>query len=124
MKRLLTVLVLFIARVLCAQSTTVTGATITDTDGFAWTNATYQFTFVPSPQVPSFGSYHWTGGAIPNPINGSLDGSGSFSVSIPSNTAITPSGSQWKITLCPNASAGCFSVNTPVTGGTYDVTAL
>lgn len=55
---------------------------------------------------------------------GQVGGGGAFSVPIPDNSTITPSGSQWAFTLCPNASSGCFTVNQPVNGPSLDITSL
>lgn len=100
-----------------AQSTTVSG-TVTDAGSQAWANGTYQFIFQPNPQFPT-GPYTWTGGALNNVISGSLDGSGNYSVSIPSNSAITPAGSTWILKATPNATSQGFSTpRTTITGGT------
>ena len=100
-----------------AQSTTVSG-TVTDAGSQVWLNGTYSFTFQPNPQFPT-GPYTWTGGTLNNDISGSLDGSGHYSVSIPSNSAITPAGSTWILTVTPNASSNSFSTaRTTITGGT------
>jgi hypothetical protein len=105
-----------------AQSTTVSG-TITDAGSQAWAGGTYRFTFTPNPQFPT-GPYTWTGGTLNQVISGSLDGSGHYSVSIPSNTAITPINSTWILQVCPNASSPCFSTPaTTITGGTQTLNA-
>lgn len=106
-----------------AQSTTVTG-TITDTDGTAWTNGTYTVSLVPSPSFAN-SSYVWQG----QPINigvyttGTMDGTGTITVSLPSTTAISPKGTQWSFHICPNASAQCFNYlsGTLVTGGSVNL---
>lgn len=108
-----------------AQSTTVSSTGIVDSDGFIWNAGTYQISFVPNPSFPGIGSYVWSGGNLQanNLFTGDLNGSGAFSQSIPTSTAITPTGSSWKYTICPNASSGCFSVNIPATGSTQNNTA-
>src|SRR5882724_8320562 len=99
------------------QSTTVSG-TVTDAGSQAWAGGTYQFQFVPNPQFPT-GPYTWTGGALNKVISGVLNGSGAYSVSIPSNTAISPQGSKWILQVTPNATSPSFSTPaTTVTGGT------
>src|SRR6202451_1271972 len=105
------------AFVASAQSTTVSG-TVTDAGSQAWLNGTYSFTFQPNPQYPT-GPYTWTGGTLNTTISGSLNGSGAYSVSIPSNSAITPAGSTWILTVTPNATSNSFSTpRTTITGGT------
>lgn len=105
-----------------AQSTVVSGQ-ITDASTQAWNNGTYTFTFVPSGNNP-VGPYTWTGGTLNQTITGSLSATGSYSVSIPSNTAISPVNSVWSARFCPQASSTCFTVNNlTITGGTQTVNA-
>lgn len=102
--------------VMChAQSTTVT-ATITDSDGQTWNNGTVTATFVPTPQ-----GYNWPGGVIPNQVKGTMNGSGAFSISLPDNSTITPTGSAWRFSICPNASAPCVSTQIPVSGSSQNL---
>jgi hypothetical protein len=99
------------------QSTTVSGQ-VTDAGAQSWNGGTFQFTFTPNPQFPT-GPYTWTGGTLNNVITGVLSGTGSYSVSIPSNTAISPINSTWILQVCPNAASSCFSTPaTPITGAT------
>ena len=125
MKKILSAIVLALAVLnASAQSTTVSTTGVIDTDGFTWSNGTYTINFVPSQANPNPNSYIWTGGALTQSFTGSLNGSGVFSVSIPSNSSISPTNSQWSFQICPNAKSGCFQVTTAVTGATLDVTAL
>jgi hypothetical protein len=119
MKRLLTFF-LFVSSLSLAQSTTVTG-TITDTDGNLWANGTVTAAFVPNPTTP-ISQYVWTGGAITN-IKGAMNGSGAFSISVPSLAYITPTNGLWNITVCPSVSGSCYGVNTNlVTGASVSLT--
>jgi Concanavalin A-like lectin/glucanases superfamily len=106
-----------------SQSTTVS-ATVTDTDGFIWAGGHIQISFVPSPSWPSPNSYVWSGGNLQqnNLFNGTMDGTGALSISIPDNTSITPSGSQWKFEICPNATTGCASWTQAVSGASANLT--
>jgi hypothetical protein len=108
-----------------AQSTSVSGQ-ITDAGSQAWDNGTFQFLFVPNPQYPA-SQYTWTGGAFnPNqPITGTMNGSGAYSVSIPSNTAISPINSQWLVKFCPQANpAQCYTTAAvTITGSTQTLNA-
>jgi hypothetical protein len=105
-----------------AQSTTVSGQ-VTDAGGQAWNNGTFTATFVPNPQFP-VGPYTWTGGTLNTVISGSLSGTGSYSVSIPSNTAISPQGSQWQFQFVPNATSSPFTgAKTTITGATQTLNA-
>lgn len=119
MKKLILALVLLLGGAVSAfgQSTTVSG-TVTDAGSQAWAGGTYKFTFTPNSQFPT-GPYTWTGGALNQVISGVLDGSGAYSVSIPSNTAISPQGSKWILQVTPNATSSSFSTPpTTITGGT------
>src|SRR6516164_5519057 len=103
-------LVLLCAIPAFGQSTTVSGQ-VTDGGGQSWNNGTITFTFLPNPAYPS-GPYSWTGGAF-NPYqtyNSALNGTGGYSaLSVPSSSAITPTGTQWKVTVCAQATAPCYS---------------
>jgi hypothetical protein len=96
-----------------AQTSALT-ATITDPDGQTWNNGTYTINFVPAPNTlqPST----WTGGTLVTQFKGSLNGSGVLSLSVADNAFVSPPGSQWQFTLCPNSSAPCQNVKTIVTG--------
>jgi hypothetical protein len=99
------------------QSTTVSG-TVTDLGAQAWAGGTFQFTFVPNPQFP-VGPYTWTGGALNTTIAGFLDGTGSYSQSVPDNATISPIGSKWILQVTPNATSPSFSASaTTITGAT------
>jgi hypothetical protein len=105
-----------------AQSTTVSG-NVTDASSQAWAGGTLQFQFVPNPQFPT-GPYTWTGGALNNVIPGVLDGSGNYSVSVPSSTAISPQGSKWILQVTPNATSPSFSTAAAtITGGSQTLNA-
>ena len=110
-RRALFVLLMWAGFALAAfgQSTTVSG-TVTDVSSQTWNNGTFAFQFVPNPQYPA-STYTWTGGAFNQnaQITGSLNGSGAYSVSIPSNANISPINSQWKVTFCPQATATCYT---------------
>jgi hypothetical protein len=98
------------------QTSAVT-ATITDLDSQTWNNGTYRITFVQpagNSQPPV-----WNGSPMTSAqklFTGTMSGSGVLTVSIPDNSFITPSGSTWLFVLCPDSSASCSQVRTPVTG--------
>jgi hypothetical protein len=95
-----------------SQSTNVV-ATITDhPDGQTWNNGTVTATFVPGP----VGLYNWPGGPIPNTVSGTMNGSGTFTINLPDNTTITPIGSAWRLSICPNATSGCVSTQITAAG--------
>lgn len=102
---------------LARGQTTATTATITDSDGQTWNNGKVTATFVPGPPQ----AYRWPGGMIPASVTGTMNGSGEFSISLPDNSTITPVGSMWNFSICPNASAACVSRQLPVSGSTQDI---
>jgi hypothetical protein len=56
------------------------------------------------------------------PITGSLDGTGSLSVStIADNLQIAPAGSMWRVTICPNASTQCTAINISLSGSAVNI---
>lgn len=89
-----------------AQSTTVSGQ-VQDASTQTWNNGTYTFTFVPNPSYPA-GPYTWTGGTLQTTFSGTLSGTGTYSLSLPSNANITPQGSQWTMSVCPQATSPCY----------------
>src|SRR6266404_3240350 len=110
-----------------AQSTTVS-ATISDLSGQSWNNGTYSFVFRVAPTNPT-GQYYWNGAPFSKTqtFQGAMNGSGHFSVSLPSNTSITPSGSSWDLTVCPisKGNSQCFTIQSiTVTGATQDLTSI
>lgn len=105
-----------------AQSTSVT-ATITDSDSFTWNNGTYSINLIPNPNGPSaLSQYSWSGGTLAYNFSGVLNSSGVLSVSLPSNSTISPGGTTWGFTICPNAVNGCFTVPVNVTGSSMNLT--
>lgn len=124
MRKLLVALIC--AAALCeagAQSTTVSTTGVVDTpDGATWAGGTYSISFLPTQSYPNINQYVWSGGALSISYSGSLNSSGAFSVSIPSNSAINPLGSLWQFQICPNALTGCFTAQVSVTGSTQDLT--
>src|SRR6266850_427701 len=106
-----------------AQTTSVSG-TITDAGAQSWNYGSYSFFFVPSPVNPQ-GPYRWQGAPfnVNQVISGSLDATGSFaSALVPSNTSITPSGSGWRLQVCPAATTACSSVALTISGASQSVT--
>jgi hypothetical protein len=106
---------------LAAQNTNLT-ATLQDSTGQTWYSGSYSILFVPTPGKT--GAFYWQGSVFaPQKYQGNLNGSGVLSVTLPDNNTITPSGSMWQFSLCPNATAQCTIVTTPVTGASEDLSA-
>lgn len=121
MKRIL-LLFLFVCGPVFAQSTNVT-ATVVDANGQPFAGGTYQFTFHPSPTNP-FGPYFWNGSPfnMNMTISGVLDGSGAFTVPVPSNTSISPARSTWVLSVSPaSTSPGTQSFPISITGTNQNV---
>lgn len=100
------------------QSTTVT-LNVSDAGGQTWNNGSYAFTFV-GPQ-----SVSWSGGTFNpnNSITGSLNGSGSATVSVPDNNAMSATGTSWTITACAAVfPTQCSSTTVVITGAAQTVT--
>jgi hypothetical protein len=126
MKKLLLLLgVILLSINTYAQSTTVS-ATITDGDSLLWTNATCTAQLTPGPNAPALSQYGWTGGSLAtyyNPVSCTTNGSGAFSISLPTSGTVSPTGSFYVFTVCPAITNGvCFKYNTQTTGSTQSLT--
>jgi hypothetical protein len=121
MRRILFAFLLILA---CAASaygqSTVTSGTILDANGQAFAGGTYNITFNPNGHVQPF---QWNGSQFtPQTYAGALDNTGSFSgISIPSTNAISPSGTLWRVTVCPLASSPCYSTNVALQGASLNI---
>lgn len=115
------ILLLFIAPLAFSQNTTVSGQ-VTDSGAQSWNSGTVTYKFNP---VPSYnGPYSLAGGAF-NPVttySTTMNASGAYSaLSVPTNTAITPSGSSWTVTVCPQATSPCYNTSVILNTGTQTV---
>jgi len=90
---------------------------VQDSNGVYWANGSISYTFQNNGQFT--GQYQWNGANVPNTYLQStlvpLGGGGDASFQVPLSNTITPSGSSWKFTVCPNASYQCTIVNIPIT---------
>lgn len=95
-------------------------ATITDPDTQVWNSGTFSAQLIPA--AGTSGPFYFGGAVVTSPVKGTMNGSGVLSVSLDPNASITPAGTQWQFTLCPNASAPCQTA-APVTvvGSTQDL---
>ena len=98
-----------------AQVSAVT-ATITDSDGQTWNNGKWSATlYNPFPaNLPSIGGVPLTNAQLN--LSGVMSNSGVLTGNFSDNSFIAPSGTQWQITICPNASVQCSTGLTPITG--------
>lgn len=103
---------------------TIVSATVVDSDSTTWANGTWQVSFIPNPNFPSLGQYTFGGAPLAASViaqTGSLNGSGVLSITLYDSTQITPQGSQWKLQMCPNASAPCGTYNFATAGSTQNI---
>ena len=118
---------LLFSGVAIAQTTIVVGVA-TDSDSTLWANGTVSVQFVPNPSQPNLNVYRINGAPLSSAVTMqgpiSLGSGGSFSVTVYDNTQVTPSGSQWQFTICPQATSKCGSVTTPVSGSGQSITTL
>lgn len=109
MRKMLASLLLLCASAAFGQMTTVS-ATVTDSDAQTWNNGSWNIVFNPSPSNPNISQYRVNGVPLDPAVisqNSLMNTSGALSVSVYQNGAITPTGSTWKLTVCPNATARC-----------------
>jgi hypothetical protein len=106
-----------------AQTTTVTAAVV-DSDSTAWVNGTWNLAFVPNPSNPNPANYNINGAPLSPSVtiqNGTMSGSGILSVTVYQQSAITPIGSSWQLTVCPMASSACGIYNFTAVGSSMNV---
>lgn len=123
--RLLRRLLIFLFLCSCsyAQFATVSG-TVVDSSGQAWAGGTFTLVFTPSPYNPATpvfqGSIYFT-----KSFSGSLSSTGTYSVTnVPRSDYITPVGTYWSLTVCPAATASCYTVApTTVNSASYTLNA-
>jgi hypothetical protein len=113
-KKLTLLFVLSLAAGICLGQTVTTGATITDSDGFAWSGAKVQATWVPNPSYPNLNQYTLNGQSLATyaPYNSLLNqsivtgGTGAFAgFVLLDNSLIQPAGSTYRFTVQSNTSA-------------------
>ena len=112
------IVLLFFALPVFSQSTTFT-STVVDTGGVTWVGGNYRLTFVGSQTV------NWPGGAFNRVVSGTLDGTGSFSVSLPSTSTMTGGPASWTLQVTPitGISQGGITITAIATsGGTQPLT--
>jgi hypothetical protein len=107
----------------CIGTCTAVTASLTDGSGQVWSNAIITVNIVspfgnPSPLLNN-------GVPIASPINTIMtDISGNLSISLDDNNVLTPAGSKWKFTICPNATiTNCSQTTLIITGASMSLTA-
>lgn len=106
-----------------AQFTSVTG-TVTDLDSQTWNNGTWQVAlYNPLPQSPAnINGVPLTSAQLNQ--HGALSSGGVLTATLADNSIVAPAGTYWVFTLCPNASAQCAIVNSPVSGASQDISSI
>lgn len=97
------------------QFNTAITVTLTDSNGQVWSNASWLVEV-----QPPFGNPNSlvNGGFPPqSPQAGFADGTGTFFVTLDDNTKMTPTGSTWKFTICPNSSVTNCSTSIQIIHG-------
>lgn len=120
---LLAAFLLVSVKVSHCQTTSVT-ATLTDSDGQAWTNGTWTATLY-NPSGTQQPVYTATGQPVPTfTQNQTLDATGTLIYNLPDNNLITPLGTRWTFTICSDTSAQCSaaSTNLLITGSSMNLT--
>ena len=125
MKRLLPILLLLSA-LAAAQSTSVT-LQVTDTpDGQPWNNGNWSAVLVSMPGAVNTGPPFFISGtntSVPNQRqNGALSGTGGTAFTLTPNASISPAGTAWQLTVCPQATSPCFTQFVIAVGATQNVT--
>lgn len=106
---------------LLAQSTTVT-LQVTDADGQTWNNGTWTVNGLVLAGASKF-TIVGTNTVVPNQSQtGTLSATGGATFTLTPNASIAPFGSQWSITVCPQATSSCLTSLSTIAGATQTVT--
>lgn len=100
-------------------------AVIKDTDGVIWAGATWAANVVGF--ISTFGrppTYLSTGQPITTHLSGQTDATGLLAVTLASNNAIVPFGTQWEFTIQAAASVPPSRALVTVTGASMDATVV
>jgi lysophospholipase L1-like esterase len=125
MKKYLIALMLLLAGKLSAQTTAVS-ATVVDSDGTTWTNGTWSLSFSPNNSFPNPNQYTINGAPLDPVIlnqKGSLTSGGVLAITTYDSSLITPGGSGWNLTVCPNATAKCGLYTFSTAGAANNISA-
>jgi len=113
----------FFSTVINAQTTTIS-ATVVDSDGQIWAGGSWTLQFIPNYSTPNINVYNINGTPLTPSLltqGGALDGTGSFNTNAYQNGVISPGGSTWSLTICPNATAPCGTINFTAAGATQNL---
>lgn len=116
-------ILLFFASVAQAQTTSVT-LQVTDLGGQAWNLGTWSVVLVSKQGAVPFGPpFNIPGsGPVPNQFQtGNFDATGTATMVLTQNSAIVPTQSQWRFTVCPQATSPCFDQAFIIAGATQSI---
>lgn len=124
MRRLTILLILVLYAVSSQSQTTTTTATVRYPDGQPFINGTVQAVFTPPSGVQDQGLYKLNGAAFPYFVNGVMDATGTFSLTLTDDHKVQPQGGRWNFTVCSQASVPCNSGLQDVFGASIDLSTL
>ena len=105
----------------CVGNCTTVTATLQDSSIQTWSNAIVQTIIVPPFGNPAPLLNNGVPIAVPHSTF-NADSSGAFTISLDDNSLLTPSGSQWKFILCPNATVtNCSIITLGISGASVDI---
>lgn len=106
------------------QAFTSVIGTLTDTSSQVWSSAIVQAQFVPAfgNPNPSLNQGHVITDSVQSVT---ADNTGTFSLTLDDNSKVTPTGSQWRFTICPNAVvAVCSSTTVFISGASMNLSSI
>lgn len=106
-----------------AQTTAVT-ATITAPDGQAFANGTVSAVFTPSTGLINQNLYKINGVGFPYIVNGTIDGTGTFVITLTDDHQVRPFGGRWNFIVCSAASIPCTQSLQDVFGASINLSGL
>lgn len=118
MKKLICAFIWLFPLLALGQSTTVSGTAV-DQAAVVWSNASIAIT-LQGPNPP----YAQGGVNVPTTYSTTTNGSGVFSISLPSNSSLAPGDSTYAFSICGNTSIPCSNpIPIFVTGATQNISA-
>lgn len=122
MKRLLLAIIILFSASGWSQLTvfTTASAIVRDPNNVIYAGGTYNISFVSATTGQNFVGLY---AVVPAAQSGSLDSFGAMSVQVIDNNQISPTGSQWRFSICSASGLTCFATNITITGTSQDISA-
>jgi hypothetical protein len=124
LRKLIQFALLLVALPLAAQTSVITGTTVTDSDSVVWNNATCTISLnYDHTQFPVNPPYRKdTGASFPMTPGCAINGSGALTATVTDTSYIVPANSTWTFNICPNVSSPrCGAVTIPVVGASPNI---